>query len=188
MMLREEVARKYRRQIKTSADFSQLSEAVAESGAGYLSQSTLKRLWGYVKDTRRKHRSTLDILSRYIGYNDFAAYCSVLDKMNISDSDFAIGDVLNASELEAGSMVEVFWKPDRTLTLRALEDMTFEVMACQNTRVAVGSTVRCMSFVTGQPLLLDLCSEASGEKMVYIAGKQEGIIWRIVESNRQALP
>ena len=108
MMLREEVVARFGRMVNTSADFGKLSDAVAESGAGYLSQSTLKRLRGYVKDTRRKHRSTLDILSRYIGYADFAAYCNAMDRLNITDSGFATGQVLDAAALEPEEVVEVY--------------------------------------------------------------------------------
>ena len=62
------------------------------------------------------------------------------------------------------------------MRLRALGEMTFEVADCRNTRVSAGTRVRCMSFVTGQPLMLDICDGA--EKMVYIAGKREGIVWQ----------
>lgn len=176
MMLREEVVARFGRMVNTSADFGKLSDAIAGSGAGYLSQSTLKRLRGYVKDTRRKHRSTLDILSRYIGHADFAAYCNAMDRLNITDSGFATGQVLDAAALEPEEVVEVYWKPDRMMRLRALGEMTFEVADCRNTRVTAGTRVRCMSFVTGQPLMLDICDGA--EKMVYIAGKREGIVWQ----------
>lgn len=47
--------------IRTSRDFELLSEAVADAGAGYLSPSTLKRVWGYVRGSQTRHAATLDI-------------------------------------------------------------------------------------------------------------------------------
>ncbi|MDE6100745.1 MAG: hypothetical protein K2G01_06835 [Paramuribaculum sp.] len=77
--LKSGVADRFGLPLRTSADFVRLSDSISESGAGYLSQSTLKRLWGYVKDTRAKHLSTLDILARYLGSADFHSFCRETD-------------------------------------------------------------------------------------------------------------
>ena len=55
-------------------DFDALSMKIWDKTHVQLSSSTLKRIWGYYKDTGKAHRSSLDILAQcleYAGYADF---------------------------------------------------------------------------------------------------------------------
>lgn len=175
--LKKEVADKYCLPLSTSADFKRLSLAIVESGTGYLSQSTLKRLWGYVKDTPAKHLTTLDILSRYVGYDDFHSFCKDRHKGDSAESGFASGDTLGVEELAAGERVSLAWAPNREMTLIYLGDMAFEITSSTNTRLSAGTRVKCLRFVTGEPLLLDIVSGHNDGSMVYIVGKHGGIRW-----------
>lgn len=175
--LKKEVADKYCLPLSTSADFKRLSLAIVESGIGYLSQSTLKRLWGYVKDTPAKHLTTLDILSRYVGYDDFHSFCKDRHKGDSAESGFASGDTLGVEELAAGERVSLAWAPNREMTLMYLGDMAFEITSSTNTRLSAGTRVKCLRFVTGEPLLLDIVSGHNDGSMVYIVRKHGGIRW-----------
>ena len=170
-----------RRQVWTSAGhFGRLQTAVVGhdgGGAGYLSQSTLKRLWGYVKDTQAKHLTTLDILARYVGCDDFHSFCKDRYPGDSPESGFASGDTLGVESLVRGETVALSWAPNRDMTLRYLGDMAFEIVESANTRLAPGTRVRCLRFVADEPLLLDLVSDHHGESMVYIVGKHGGIRW-----------
>ncbi len=175
--LKKEVAGKYGLPLATSADFKRLSSAMMEAGAGYLSQSTLKRLWGYVKDTQAKHLTTLDILARYVGCDDFHSFCKDRYPGDSPESGFTSGDTLGVESISQGETVALSWAPNREMTLRYLGEMTFEIVESANTRLAPGTRVRCLRFVADEPLLLDLVSDHHGESMVYIVGKHGGIRW-----------
>lgn len=62
--LRDDVSRKYGKRLTTATDFINLSQAIQNSKAGYVSPSTLKRFWGYVSDSYSGRRqTTLDVLA-----------------------------------------------------------------------------------------------------------------------------
>ena len=164
----------------TPSDFSRLSETVAASGAGYLSPSTLKRMWGYVKDSGSRHLSTLDIPARYLGYADFSAFCRAMADTTSAESGYTAGDTLSVDTLATGAEIVVTWLPDRSMTLRYVGDMTFEITSAENTQLAPGHRVRCMQFVSGHPLMLDIVGNVDEKPMVYVVGKNKGIRWDIL--------
>lgn len=56
-------------------DFLTLSSAIYRKTKERVSPTTLKRMWGYVSDQKSQPRnSTLDILARFLGYDDFYAF------------------------------------------------------------------------------------------------------------------
>ena len=71
----------------TPKDFDTLSSKISEKTNNNVSVSTLKRIWGYLSTDSAPRQSTLDILARYSGYNDYKSFCqAILDGMG-SDND-----------------------------------------------------------------------------------------------------
>ena len=60
--------------MKTSTDFTFLSGAIWERIHENLSASTLKRLWGYVDGADTTRNSTLEILSKFLGFKDWDSF------------------------------------------------------------------------------------------------------------------
>lgn len=71
------------RQMCVPRDFERLSEQIFAKVHAKVSSTTLKRLWGYLKDGSMPRESTLDILSQFLGHSDWQAFCSSLRKENI---------------------------------------------------------------------------------------------------------
>ena len=71
----EAVKTKYSNSLATSTDFEEFSLYLQKHTGDIISASTLKRLWGYVRDTHEPRGHTLDILSRYVGYHNFDDFC-----------------------------------------------------------------------------------------------------------------
>lgn len=182
-LLRKAVERKAQFRIQTSKDFQRLSEAIAEDGAGYLSSSTLKRFWGYVKDTAGKHSSTLDILARYAGYTDgygsFVNHCMETDGI---ESGYESMRVLDVFSLTPGVRVEVRWLPDRKIILNYVGNCTFRVEDAENTKVQKGCLVRCSRLIDGESLMMDILDETLQPSKLYDAGKINGISWMLLEN------
>lgn len=179
--LRAEVAREYGGRLSSSNDFARLSKIISDSKSGYLSASTLKRLWGYVKDTPTKRTSTLDILSRYIGYDSFDDYKATIAADDFSDSGFNSELSLEIDRLTPGDEIEVNWQPDHSLRLKFLGNFYFEITDSVKSRLSAGLHVRCMHIIKGEPLILDVVRDAEGDaNNVYVAGKKFGIGWRRV--------
>lgn len=180
-MLRNDVERKYGKRIATSTDFARLSKEIAEEKVGYVSQSTLKRIWGYVNDTYSAHRtSTLDNLARYIGFSNFDGYVKTLRDGKANVSGFNSETSLDVSTLSAGAEVELSWHPNRVIVMKYLGDLTFMIISSKKSKLKVGMRVKCLTLVKGQPMLMNVVSENESIACVYIAGKINGISWRIL--------
>ena len=63
------------REMRTPKDFDYLSEKIFEKVHQTVSPTTLKRMWGYLSETATPRLSTLNILSQFIGYNNWDAFC-----------------------------------------------------------------------------------------------------------------
>ncbi len=179
-MLRQAVARSVSFPIRTSRDFELLSEAVADAGAGYLSPSTLKRVWGYVRGSQTRHAATLDILSRFAGYDCFGDFAARMREQGEVQSGFPERPSLDALTLEPGATLELSWLPDRRMTLRRLGACRFEILAAANTRLEAGMRVRFSHIVEGSPLVLNIESDAVAPGSVYEIGKIDGVTFRLL--------
>ncbi|MCR4852732.1 MAG: hypothetical protein K5893_03985 [Prevotella sp.] len=73
-LLKEKVETVVGRHIKTPKDFELLSQRLLDETTVQISATTLKRLWGYVNEDVSPRTSTLDTLSRFVGYDDWAAF------------------------------------------------------------------------------------------------------------------
>lgn len=124
---------------RTSRDFEILAEIITESGAGYVSASTLKRIWGYVEDNGGKHVATLDVLARYAEYpRGFNEFKKKIETRYQIESGYNSKRVLDVLALEPGRLVEVEWLPDRKIQLRNEGECVLEVVASHNSKLEVG--------------------------------------------------
>ena len=73
----EELCREIERQLqfrpKVRTDFDYIAEKVHAKTKEAVSANTLMRLWGY-RESVNARRTTLDILSRFVGYEDYAHF------------------------------------------------------------------------------------------------------------------
>ncbi len=63
------------RKMRTPKDFDYLSELIFERVHQTVSPTTLKRLWGYLSEATVPRSSTLNILSQFVGYDSWDAFC-----------------------------------------------------------------------------------------------------------------
>lgn len=73
--LRELIEGVIERKMKTPKDFEYLSECIFEKFHEKISPTTLKRLWGYLSESTTPRKSTLDILSMFVGYDNWKDFC-----------------------------------------------------------------------------------------------------------------
>ena len=78
----------YGRKLATTKDFESLSYMIEKETGELLSSSTLKRLYGYVTLSTVPRESTLDILARLVGSQDFHSFCTGLRKDSSLESTF----------------------------------------------------------------------------------------------------
>lgn len=140
-----------------------------------VSASTLKRIWGYVNMNPTPRRSTLDILSKYIGQKDFKSFCEGLKTSNAFHSMFFTADFISTKSLSPDTLIEIGWGPDRIVTLRYLKDSLFEVVASRNSRLATGDRFETSDFIKDTPLYISRILRDGDYTSSYIAGRQGGL-------------
>ncbi len=167
------------RKIKTPADFVYLSGVIFERCGETISETTLKRIWGYIEgyDTTRFH--TLSILARFVGYNDWDDFVreNVIDPNEQSEE--IMQKCIYTKNLKAGDKIYYTWNPDRECLVEYLGDNVFKVLESKNSKVQKNDTFVTAFFIEGQPLYLDDLTRDGETYAMFVVGKNGGL--KIVE-------
>lgn len=173
--LLSEVEKHYGRRISTSTDFEALSVVIEHDINEMVSSSTLKRLWGYVSSNPVPRISTLDVLSRYIGYRDYLDFCESVKNSPAFESGFFSSKCINVSELNSGSTVNIGWNPNRIVSLKYLGGYKFRVTDSLNSQLRAGDEFELTSFMLGYPLYIPRIFREGEYTPSYIAGSNDGL-------------
>ena len=136
--------------------YKRLSIAIYDSTKINISESTLQRVWGYVSSSEKVNEETLDILSKYVGYDNWQSF-----KKEVMDSDENDSNILNqdhsisTSELQIGDILQLGWQPNRYCEVRYCGENKFEVTHSENAKLQVGDTFKCGLFIKDELLSLD---------------------------------
>lgn len=165
----------------TSSDFVWLSGQIAARQRSSVSVNTLKRQWGYLeKDDTSVRRSTLDILSQFIGFRDYSTYCRQCQSLD-PQSNPVLSRHIDTRRLERGLRLRITWLPDREVVIEHLGSCQFIVRSVKNSKLAVDDTFECMLFMENEPLYLGNLVHLGAGPVAYVAGKRDGIRFEIIE-------
>lgn len=170
------------RKLQTPKDFDFLRERIYARQHMLISRTTLMRIWGYVEEDVKPRKSTLNILTQFLGYRDWNEYLhnSVLPKEQQSSP------VLNrrlsvAKVLNIGDRLRLTWQPKRVCDIEYMGELRFRVVDSVNTRLHEGDTFECSLIIEGEPLYLDnVRQEIDGiirPAVAYVCGKQSGVMY-----------
>lgn len=173
--LLRQVEKKLGRDLRTSSDFEALSIIIEKENGELLSSSTLKRLYGYVTMKPTPRKSTLDILSRYLGFRNFSDFVQNLKNNSEFSSQFFSSKAIMAEEMKAGDTLRIGWEPDRVVQLRYLGESEFEVMESINSQLCVGDRFFQAHFIPGYPLYISSILRNGEHTPSYIAGRLNGL-------------
>lgn len=173
--LKHDLERMFGRTCKSPADFKLFVLLIKKESGEIISDSTLRRLWGYTKSNSTTRLSTLTSLARTLGYIDWDAYVVDLIRSHRAESDFISADAINGSDLRVGDLLAMRWAPDRLATIKSLGDCRFEVVEQENSKLRRGDTFKALFFKTGVPMS---CSDLVRDGKLlgnYIAGEANGL-------------
>lgn len=173
--LLELVEKQYGRKLSTTTDFESLSVIIEKATGDLLSSSTLKRLYGYVSLNTVPRKTTLDILSRFIGNRDYETFRISLSNDPQFSSRFFSAKTVTTSELKAGDRLRIGWPANRIVTLYYLGDDLFEVETSVNASLVKGDRFRQVSFMKGYPLYLSRILRDGDYTPAYVAGMNSGL-------------
>lgn len=175
--LRLRIETSIKRKIQTPADFDFLRGIIWERTHEQISTSTLKRLWGYVDGVDNARNSTLNVLSKALGYENWDAFILKLKLENVDNSDLVMSESMSSSDLKIGDRLMIAWQPNRVCVLKYLGDNQFEVMESQNSKLKVGDTFRCGLFILGEPVYINDLRQnnGTGEPKLFVIGNKSGL-------------
>jgi hypothetical protein len=175
--LRLRIEASIKRKIETPADFDFLRGIIWERTHEQISTSTLKRLWGYVDGVDNARNSTLNVLSKALGYENWDAFILKLKSENMDNSDLVMSESVSSGDLKIGDMLMIAWQPNRVCRLKYLGDNQFEVMESQNSKLKVGDTFRCGLFILGEPVYINDLRQnnGTGEPKLFVIGNKSGL-------------
>lgn len=162
---------------RTPTDFVNLASAIATKTGRTIGLSTLKRLWGYVKDQSGTTFATLSLLSRYVGYNDWDSFCTFASVLNdYSDSGFNADDIVESRLLEPGTKVALsLGSNKRCLIVKTEHPDKFEVVSSENIKLMAGDSVRIACMALGRPFYATDCRRGANPLGNYSGAQSEGI-------------
>ena len=175
LALRQDIEYELKRRIKTPYDFEFLAGVVWERLHENISPTTLKRLWGYIDGADTTRRTTLCLLSRFLGYADWEAYLAALSTRTDVESNTFDGEGINMDDLRVGDCVEVTWLPHRRCVFRYEGDAHFMVTEAVNTKLHVGDRFETACFLIGKPMYLDRLVRNNEQPTAYVAGSRNGL-------------
>lgn len=83
----EALEKAFGRKMEKASDFDRLSEYIFEKTHEKVSTTTLKRLWGYLKEGNSPRESTLDILAQSLGETDWNTFCKKRNTTDKAEND-----------------------------------------------------------------------------------------------------
>ena len=178
--LRTDIETALKKKLQTPKDFEYLRERIYARLHTLVSRTTLMRLWGYVDEEVTPRKGTLDILSKFLGYKDWESFQenTMLPKEQQSSPVMSRKLSVN-TDLCIGEKLRLTWQPDRVCDVEYLGELSFRVIASENTRIQPGDTFQCSLIVEGEPLYLDNLRKGDGstsaETIAYVCGKKTGV-------------
>lgn len=144
------------KKLQTPKDFDFLRERIYARLHILVSRTTLMRIWGYVAEDVKPRKGTLDVLTQFLGYQDWDEYLqySLLPKVQQS-SPVLTRRLSVARSLTRGDRLRLMWHPGRVCDVEYTGDLLFRVISSANTRLHEGDTFECSLIIEGEPLYLD---------------------------------
>ena len=171
--LKKRIEDHLKRKMKAPSDFIFLSGVVWERTHQTMSPTTLKRLWGYIDGADETRSSTLDILSRTLGFEDWDGFLASIAADNGSDP--VLSPHISTQELNEGDRIYVSWKPDRRCTFRYLGESSFVVEQAENSKLKAGDTFSASLFILNEPLYLSNLVQGSNPPTPFVVGNRDGL-------------
>lgn len=168
--------------MQTPKDFEMLRTRIYARLHVYVSRTTLMRVWGYVNEEVTPRTSTLNILAAFLGYRDWEEY----QQQTLLPKDQQSSPVMNrrlsvTTAMARGDRLRLTWQSSRVCDVEYLGDLTFQVIASENTRLRRGDAFQCSLIVEGEPLYIDNLVQEDRNPIAYVCGKKSGVTFEYLE-------
>lgn len=179
-MLPKEVLKKMEKEFGMEIKYPQqteaLAEAIFEKTGERLGTSTLKRIFGIVEQKICPRTTTLDIIGKYLDYDNYQSLCADLNLEGDSHiSAFTPIESLEVEELEEGSQIQVTYNPGRVIIMSYLGDFKFIVNTSEKSKLIKGDVVKISQLAIGYDLRVSEVIRNGENLGGYVGAKQNGL-------------
>ena len=156
VILKTLISQKSELQLMNKSDCKKISDAIIKSGAGYISEATLYRLFIQERKNHTPYKSTLDILCVYLGYVDTINFIKKYDE----DISYNLSKTISDKALDNLFISCVKNKSFKTL-FEYFERIEFESKAMKECVV-----LNMFDVLTSNDFTISFFKEFSGNKFV----------------------
>lgn len=162
--------------IETRTDFTLLATDIESVTKEHLSENTLRRLWGRMRSYDTVFMRTLDVISGYVGYEHWAAFCLALSvKSNRESEIVSDGYAIKVEDLKPGDRIRIGWLPDRQCVVEFVGGNTFRAIHTENSTLQEGDTFECSVMLKNYPLFVDNLVHGGEHCQRYSIGIHNGL-------------
>lgn len=150
------VEKRFGHPIETRSDFTLLAADIERTTRDHIAENTLRRLWGRISSYDTVFTRTLDILSKYIGHEQWKSYCEYLSKEKNPESEIVVEAVsIRVEDLKPGDKIRIGWLPDRICIVQYMGGRTFKAIDAKNATIQIGDTFECSLMLKNFPLFVE---------------------------------
>ena len=171
--LKRELIAKIGRTMESPIDFVYLANAINSESKEKISETTLKRFFGYITPASDLRTSSLSVMARFLGYSGWSTFCE-----DASESKFLADKSISTNDLNPGDCVRFEWKPDRICVAEYLGENRFLVTQAERCKLEVGDQFTATEFLLNNPLMLCELKQVrlpNATPKSYIAGFKTGL-------------
>lgn len=174
--LRIATGKRLGRTMESRADIILLCSEVERVTHEHLAENTLRRIWGMLPGYDTVYVRTLDVLSRYVGYEHWNDFCDALKKDSGIESEIVKnGHAIYVEDLHVGDRIRIGWLPDRECIIQYEGGRTFKAIDCRNSTVQIGDSFECSVFLKHYPLFVDNLVHGGEHCLRYGMGLDNGL-------------
>lgn len=162
------------RDVATPAGSEWLTRDIEAVTGERVSVNTVKRITGVLGGSGlHARRSTLDIIARYLGFDDWNR---LENSLGASSSDFSIpAGMVEMDKLDKGAVLRVCWEPGREIIIRHLGEGDYFVDKATNSKLNNGDCLRLTQIMVGHPLLVKEVIRSGKSLGSYTAAPEFGL-------------
>lgn len=172
--LKSKIEERFGESLLYSQQCEALSQAIFDFTGETVSETTLKRIFGFSKRKVEPRKSTLDSIAHYLGYRDWDSF---MDDYNGSPaiSDFMEIEEIKSELLKKGTKISLTYLPDRKLILEFLEGNKFKVISVLNSKLLPGDLLTISQIYKDFELIVNNVEREGKDLGGYVAAKETGI-------------
>ena len=160
--------------LATPAVGTRLSEIIKAETGERLGVNTINRLIGLYEVECKPRRFTLEVVARYLGYENYEE----LIKNTESDNSCFLSDITSdivSANLKNGALVTITYRPDRLIILCHEEGNMYIVARSENSKLHKGDLCTIVHIKSGIPLFASNVTRNGQNLGQYIAGEDGGV-------------